>query len=717
MATFAQSVPTSQPFSRWFWEFLKEELRPYPGRGALVARMVVAATLVMIIIMTFRIPDGGYAALYALTVSRESPRSTIAALKTVAIAFVIAAAYELLGAIFFVSEPSLRLIWLIVTFFLMFYALRVLTNYMAAIRFGYLVVITTPLWDGHISAEAKVEGTLWAVFSLTLATGIATLVELIYAELTRRDDLIGPIAERLSSVEELVSSYAEKRPLGEMSKKKITRLAMVGMSQSRRNLQRSSRAPHYREQMGAVLALASRLVDIAANLLHLNIRISDLERQNLRSLAESIASIRADLEAGRVPRASESHIASSGPTAVPLLREMEATVSLIPDVFLGSQALSAYMPPASVDTPPITIFRADAVSNSEHLKFALKGGFAASFCYIIYSLLDWPGINTAITTCFLTALTTLGSSHQKQLLRVAGVIAGGVVLGIGAQVFILPHLDSIADFTALFLVATFIAAWFATCSGRLSYFGVQIATAFYLINLQEFKIQISLAIARDRIAGILLGLFVMWLVFDQLWGAPAAVEMKKTFISNLRALAQFAREPLSHDWRIAIDRSITFRETINTNLDKVEALADAVLLEFGSSRQQNLAFRSRIRQLQPKLRTLFLMRIASLKYRLELPGFELPEAVRHYQREYDARSAELLERMADAIEGKPTEVKVTEEDTSESLARVLEECYGPEARRLPAVRVDSFAALLRESDQLTASLAKEIAAEFGPLPI
>ena len=32
--------------------------------------------------------------------------------------------------------------------------------------------------------------------------------------------------------------------------------------------------------------------------------------------------------------------------------------------------------------------------------------------------------------------------------------------------------------------------------------------------------QTSLAVARDRIVGILLRLFMMWIVFDQLWGLP-----------------------------------------------------------------------------------------------------------------------------------------------------------------------------------------------------
>lgn len=57
----------------------------------------------------------------------------------------------------------------------------------------------------------------------------------------------------------------------------------------------------------------------------------------------------------------------------------------------------------------------------------------------------------------------------------------------------------------------------------MSYLGLQAALAFYLIHLSEFAPQLSLSVARDRLAGILLGLLVMWLVFDHLWAAPAAL--------------------------------------------------------------------------------------------------------------------------------------------------------------------------------------------------
>jgi len=128
--------------------------------------------------------------------------------------------------------------------------------------------------------------------------------------------------------------------------------------------------------------------------------------------------------------------------------------------------------------PPSRLFVPDALSNPDHIKFALKGCLAGSLCYLIYTALDWQGISTAVVTCVLTALTTIGSSRQKQVLRITGAVVGGFIFGMGAQIFILPYLDSIGGFTLLFVAVTIIGAWFATSSPRLSYFGVQLAVAF-----------------------------------------------------------------------------------------------------------------------------------------------------------------------------------------------------------------------------------------------
>ena len=170
-------------------------------------------------------------------------------------------------------------------------------------------------------------------------------------------------------------------------------------------------------------------------------------------------------------------------------------------MFSGSVSIGEYGPGQWDEKRRATILAQDALSNPEHLKFALKGGLAASLCYIIYNAIAWPAISTAVTTCLLTGLTTIGASRQKQVLRFAGAIAGGFLFGMGSQIFILPHVDSITGFTILFVAVTAVASWFMTSSPRLSYFGVQIVVAFYLINLQEFAMQTSLAVARDRVVG------------------------------------------------------------------------------------------------------------------------------------------------------------------------------------------------------------------------
>jgi len=93
MATVAQNLPESSGLSVWFWEFLKEELAPYPGKAALVARMVISATLVMIITMTFRLPYGMHGAIFTLIISRESPQATLKHVRTTVIAFAFSAVY------------------------------------------------------------------------------------------------------------------------------------------------------------------------------------------------------------------------------------------------------------------------------------------------------------------------------------------------------------------------------------------------------------------------------------------------------------------------------------------------------------------------------------------------------------------------------------------------------------------------------------------------
>lgn len=79
--------------------------------------MLIASTISMIVTMTFQIPFGGYGAIWALTISRESTIETVNTAKRVTVAFALSGTYILIGSIFFVGDPMLRFIWVIGSLF------------------------------------------------------------------------------------------------------------------------------------------------------------------------------------------------------------------------------------------------------------------------------------------------------------------------------------------------------------------------------------------------------------------------------------------------------------------------------------------------------------------------------------------------------------------------------------------------------------------------
>jgi len=695
-----------QPLA-WLREFLKEELAPYPGRGTLVARMVIAATLVMLITMTFHLPFG-VQAIYALVISRDTHWATIKAVRLAILTLAVGAGYAVVGTMFSLGNPVLLTLWVIVSLFIAFFAICIIADYGTAVGFGIVVVLSIPILNQHISTELKVTETLWSAGQTILAAIIAALVAILFAKLKPRDFLVGFIAARLASLEDLLDCYSTGRPVEQKTAKQIARMAMLGTSAMRRNIQRSGYSPSYAEQMGVVVALVGRLVDVAASLVSLDVRVSDEDRSRIQTLTKNIAGLRADLQGGRIPRLSQLPVDGDASQSMPLLPQMEKTVSLIAEVFEGSKSFSAHAPALPNEGEPAqNFFVRDALTNPEHIKFALKGCLAASLCYIIYTGLNWNGISTSVMTCVLTALTTIGSSRQKQVLRFAGAVTGGAV-SLAAQIFVLPALDSIAGFTLLFIVVSVLAAWIATSSPRLSYFGIQFALAFYIINLQDFAIQTSLVPGRDRVVGIMLGLLMMWLVFDQLWSAPTAVEMRKTFVSLFRLLAQYASQSLTNNRSAAIERGYALREALNNRFSQVRALADAVWFEFGSSRQQDLALRSRILGWQLQLRVLFISCVALVKYRLQLPGFELPKPVLFAQQEFEKCLALTLDGMADHLDGKAWEGTESLESTFARLKNSVRN-FGPtEVQGALTPHVNTFLALAEKITSLTVSLHKEI---------
>ena len=180
-----------------------------------------------------------------------------------------------------------------------------------------------------------------------------------------------------------------------------------------------------------------------------------------------------------------------------------------------------------VDRPkPRGLFVPDAFTNPAHAQFALKVTFAAMFCYICYSAIDWTGIHTAVITCTFIALESTEATLYKGTLRFVGCVIGGA-LALLTIVFLMPHMETIASLVVVVAFVSAIAGWVAAGSERISYAGLQIAFAFFYSLFQvlpDYKPDTDLDNVRDRVVGILFGLAVTGLVFRYIWPERARNE-------------------------------------------------------------------------------------------------------------------------------------------------------------------------------------------------
>jgi len=736
MATQNGALPAAQPSSapssaidqagEWFWNFLKKELTPYPGRAWVVGRVTISATIVMLLVMTFRLPGGFLGAIFTIFISRENPTATfLSGIKTVA-AFLIASLYAAVGIRLLLADPMTHFLWVAVSLFLSFYLIRVFADYGTAVAFGFMIAGAIPLWDETtLNVNDRLENMLWLTFTVAIGVFVSIIVEYVFRRVHPTTDLTEGIEARLLTVESILRAAAEERPLDSATEKKLSLYSTVGTSRLRRLILRSDYSPHFKSQMSTAIALLGRLVDTAGSFqLALAERaksglgvIDAAGRERCRNLADQILILARDLTLRKLPRPLDFAVPVNS-SNLPFLAAMESTVALIPKAFAGSSDSNSMdvLVPAPLDEPtPTRLFLADTFTSPAHLQFALRGTLAALTCYVVYTAVDWPGLSTSVATCFITALSTIGSSRQKQILRLAGAFIGGIIFGMGAQIFILPYLDSIFGFTLLFGVVTAISAWIGTASARLSYLGVQLALAFYLINLQEFTIQTSLAIARDRVFGVLLGLVSMWLLFDRLWVRNALDEMQAVFAKNLELFAELAEQLLEPDTIKAIRRIRLLRDQINAGFLAVAAQADAVLFEFGPSRQRKLKIREDIRNWQPSIRTLLLVQVTSAQYLVQKPLKNLPAPIAEAGVDFEKAIAKVMRELSNEVSSKPAQPVPDVRASAQHLHQASTAYYGQLGVPVPTNASD-VVGLAESLAAILAPLYDDIHSTFSRVP-
>jgi multidrug resistance protein MdtO len=617
----------------WFREFLRWEIAPYPGRVNTVIRMTIAATLVMIIIVTFRIPNAGFlGALFSILLARENLAATWRGGRMIILGFVIASLYTLLGMMLFRGYPITHFFWVIGSLYLIFFVIRTTTNYAATLAFVIPIGVALPVWDRPLPSQTQVEGTLWPILIIAVGAGVTVGTEALYRIFDRSDPLITFLDELLLAVQQVVESVAASQCPPNSVLQRVRQYHITGTGRLRVALQRQGLDPSQRANRGAMLLLADRLIGLAADI-ECTFPTPGGDVVRLRALSERLAAIRTRLrESGSVFATLPEPEGRLSP-GLPMLQEMERTVALMTEVVQRNEIADG-----SQNVPGRPWWRAlfvpDAFQNPEYLRFAFAGCAAASLCYVLYNALDWPGINTSVLTCIVTALSTMGSSLQAQFLRIAGFVAGGLVLGISAQILILPSIDSIFGFALFFAAGTAIAAWFATSSPRLSFFGVQMALAFYFVNLQYFQIQTDLTIARDKVVGVLLGILAMGFIFDRFGTKSNSEQIPRLLVRIVRMVAQLGVSPISDVSRL--------RSQVNDSFAALTSEIDAAQFEFQfrHRREEDIAECERIQRAQPALRSIYLLELSLLSHRGRREiGYALTpgqnQALDHFLNEYN----------------------------------------------------------------------------------
>ncbi len=518
-----------------FLRFTRHDLvDPFPGRLAQAWRIALACALTTMMASVYGIPEAAISCYLIFFVMK--PDAAEGSILAVALTVLVVMMVMLLLMItrWTIDAPALRIVAIVVTSLILLYlgSASQLGELGGIIALVLAFVLT--LLDDVPFGEAATRAILyaWLMSTMPMACVLAINLTMGRKPITL---LRQTVAQRLLACADwLEHATPESRAClreqvwegQEISLKRLgmTRLLALGRGDEIRRLARALQES-YRMAM-ALLALPQ---DTAQP-------VRDALATQLRQAAQALGKGQAVPEFELIPPETSTIMDS----AWGALRDLAGTPARYPAAAPGEPFL-----------------RPDASTNPEHVRYAIKTTAAAVICYLIYTAVQWQGIHTAMITCYVAALGSVAETAHKLVLRIIGCLIGAA-LGIGSILFLMPHMSSVGAIMLLVFFGTFIAAWVAVGNERVSYAGVQIALAFLLTVLQGFGPTFDMDTARDRVVGIILGNFVLYVMFTQFWPVSVIQRAWDGMHQSLAHLASMARVPGvdqsaqdAHDLRVA----------------------------------------------------------------------------------------------------------------------------------------------------------------------
>jgi len=502
---------------------------PKPGQFELASRLALICALTVLVAEIYQTPEPALTTYVAFFLNRDS-RTMSLILDVVFIGLItLVIGFIVLVAMVVINDPMWRVISMAaISFGVLFLAsaskLQPVANTIALIV-GYGLDVLGSIQLG----EEGTRGLLYVWLFVGIPAGVSIIVNLVLAPSPRR--LAQRAIARRLDLSAAMLHIPDERIRGEF--KESLREGAVEIQEWLGLADREKTSPP------ADIAALRQAADSTVSILSA-IDMSDRKPEArltipLRKyLAQTFHEMAAILKSGGYP----TRIAWQAPDIDRRLKPLAAHVlAAIKDAI--THFTDAPTSPPRVDEKPgeqSGFFTADAFSNPDHVHYALKTTAAAMFCYLLYSLLDWPGIHTCFITVYIVSLGTTAETVEKFTLRILGCLVGAAA-GYAAIIFLVPSLTSIDQLMALVFLGALAAGYVAAGSPRISYAGFQMAFAFFLCVVQGPAPSFDLVTARDRVIGILIGNLVVYLVSINLWPISIGKRIDPAIASLLRGLS------------------------------------------------------------------------------------------------------------------------------------------------------------------------------------
>lgn len=517
---------------------LAEVLRllvPFPGRLEFAARLALICALTTLVVEIYQTPDPALTVYLAFFLNKPDRGTSLILSLAMLVVFSLVIASVILLAMFVIDRPVWRVASMAATSFgLVFLAssskLRPIGGIVALI-----VVYALALLGTVHGGEIATRGLLYVWLFVGIPAGVSIGVNLLLAPAPR---LLAEraLARRLRLAAAMLRAPDEnlRRDFtaclrdGNEELEKWLKLALVERTSAGEHIEALRRAAGSSFEILVLIDVMDREVG-ASFPVQLRERLALALDAMARILVDGGCPVGIDIE---TVAHGEPGLSPSAAQVLAALQDALVGFAEIPTTQRHDEAGSEPQP-REQEKKIGGFFLPDAFTNPEHVQYALKTTAAAMLCYILYSLLDWPGIHTSLITCYIVSLGTTAETVEKLALRILGCLVGAAS-GIAAIVYLIPSITSVGALMVVVFLGALASAWVAAGSPRISYAGFQIAFAFFLCVIQGAAPAFDLTIARDRVIGILLGNVVVYGIFTNIWPVSVGKRIDSTIATLLR---------------------------------------------------------------------------------------------------------------------------------------------------------------------------------------